>query len=443
MSKSKIKEHPFFWNKIRGRFLEDLLLDYRNISEITFCSAYLSDYGVDLIEKMINNNKLLKKKVKVYISREFSNMNCHEILVRLSTIAEVKIYAPTENTMFHPKLILLKKADSSSEFIIGSSNLTCGGLSNNVEMNVFSKATDEDIKYLEQFMMMVDHKSQRVDNEIIDKYKKFQNELDDLNSLKKRMDRKYRKIFVEEKDPFEKDDFNLDNQYFKYEDYEVFFERNIEIMHVEHREVVREKLIELHEVVMNEINEKGLNLSPHWMENHITSLTTPQVFNRYMVEWMGVRYGKKKAELEKFWDEEGKSDFEGFQKHACLQFSINEDSFMTNLFHAVPKGAHDRYFVHEKINNKKYRESFISALETLKGMNATWYIGDEEFSFEYRDASEFIDFYKENDKEGVYSYLSISYDVDSDKISKQNIVDTILTDFERLYLLYKIVAKRY
>ncbi len=115
----------FFWNVIRDRNLENVLLNYDDVAKVTVCSAYLSWYGVDLLKQVAEKNELSQDNLQVYVWRDFSQSQPGEILESLQSFAQVKIFQPDfSDGIFHPKLYVLHTHSGERRIIIGSSNLT-------------------------------------------------------------------------------------------------------------------------------------------------------------------------------------------------------------------------------------------------------------------------------------------------------------------------------
>lgn len=64
----------------------------------------------------------------------------------LGNNVKVKVFTGENNRLFHPKVYLFERRDGSMVAIIGSSNLTSGGLSNNLEVNIFVECLSQDEK---------------------------------------------------------------------------------------------------------------------------------------------------------------------------------------------------------------------------------------------------------------------------------------------------------
>lgn len=371
--------------------------------------------------------------------------------MELTSIATVKIFDPESSVTFHPKIIWLEYQKGEDEILLGSSNFTKGGLCDNIEINYHTKIDENDRVYISQFVGGVDLVSETVDDDLIEIYMDNEQAMSDLYLAQRSMERKINSMF-RKNDPFTDQTYDLTNQYFKYEDYETFFERNIYTTSLPQRQHVQSKMLKLHESVYKKLNKLNLDLHCHWYPQNITSLIDPNIFNHYQVSWMGVRYGKEKSEIEQLLKGAIDSDPQwGFPKHGCLQFSISSTSFNINLFHAVRHEAYDRYFLHEKLEKfPLFKNELINKLKILKGTDYYWGIWDSisdkeiaNFDFNNQKAEDFIDFYLQHDQDGLESFLALSFDPDDEQINNQNIVSTIVEEFRFLNPLYQTMVQRF
>ncbi len=247
------------------------------------------------------------------------------------------------------------------------------------------------------------------------------------------------KTFENKDDAFTENEYDLEDFYFKYADYETFFLRNIRKNTSDlsaQRKVVKDKLMAIHNRVQEDINK--LNLYAHWDKNKITSSTFPNQFNNFKVEWMGVRYGKKKEEI--YFGDGFKESYESFTKHACLQFNIYDNGFELLLFFAVPNEAWDRN--HLKNNLEQISDKINLQAQAMRGHGLVWHISDcPEFNFDTDvDLAAYL---KKYDCEGKYSYLARHFAPNNPKIKTiQDISNEVLKCFKLYKPLYDIIVWR-
>ncbi len=422
----------FYWDKNNcGYELEDKLYGVDNIKEIFIATAYLSNDGVDILEKLINAHNVKKDKVCVCLSTEFSYDRPADILTRLDKIANVRI--SKGGRLFHSKVYYLK-GETDNLLIFGSSNLTDGGFYRNIEFDRISKPSEEEKVQVENFIKFCLSETDEVTDEYINFYKSQEAELCEIKRLKNKL-----KTFENKDDAFTENEYDLEDFYFKYADYETFFLRNIRKNTSDlsaQRKVVKDKLMAIHNRVQEDINK--LNLYAHKDKNKITSSTFPNQFNNFKVEWMGVRYGKKKEEI--YFGDGFKESYESFTKHACLQFNIYDNGFELLLFFAVPNEAWDRN--HLKNNLEQISDKINLQAQAMRGHGLVWHISDcPEFNFDTDvDLAAYL---KKYDCEGKYSYLARHFAPNNPKIKTiQDISNEVLKCFKLYKPLYDIIVWR-
>ncbi|SCH48847.1 Predicted HKD family nuclease [uncultured Clostridium sp.] len=424
-----------------GNTLKESINSTRGISKIKIAVAYFSEYGLKTLKDLIKNNNLNKNRVELYLSPEFTNKNQGKILKELIDIAKVNIVFDAK---FHPKVYLFE-CKNKNKLIFGSSNFTQNGIENNIEFDSIMEIENNSL-YKTKVDLFFDHcnsKSKLVDEEIIKWYESIESELEELRKVQKKITKR---IYANEMkdDPFDEDDYDFTNYYFKYSDYETFFTRNEkkdDISINKCRAEVKEKILEIHKNIYSKVKKLGINC--HWRKDHITSLIRPCTYNYGKVDWLGVRYGKTESEIKVLNMGTDKGEGLGFQKHACIQYAISADVFEVNLFHSVPNDAFDRSTIYERLKNDRFRNSIENELSNLKGHGFIWTINEKTFDIDKDDISQFHKFYISNDCEGKFSSLSKVFNPDDEEIkSLDSICDIVYKYIEMLIPLYNLVSYR-
>jgi HKD family nuclease len=435
----------FYWHgkTESGNKLKDELLNMVKVSNVKIASAYFSKEGLAILKEVKDKYLLNKNSISIYLSPEFSYDKPHELLLDLSNICKVHI---VYDITFHPKVYLLK-GTSMSKLIFGSSNFTNGGFNGNIEFDSISEIGKEDEVKINSFFDYCNSHSKLVDAEIIKHYEECSSEIEKLKGVNKKL-KKVIYSFENRDDAFDEDDYDLDNMYFNFQDYETLFQRNQHLndSNIRERRIsTRNKLMNIQKNVNNKCNK--INLYSHYSPIHTTSLIDPSPFNHHMVSWIGVRYGKNKKEIDFINHGAEKDSGIGFQKHACLQFSINPKYFEINLFHAVSSDAFDRMYLQE--NMHKLKDKIIFELKKLKGQGLQWVIyeyatnNEEIFDIDCRNSAEFIDFYRKHDHEGRESFLAYRLEPNDVRLKdKDSISELIIEKFNIFLPLYNILALR-
>ena len=109
------------------------LFDIKNVEEVILSVAFVTEDGVRLIESKLHK---YANKTKVF-SGIRNDITSRQGLSRLLGLG-VSVYAVdtgARNIVFHPKLYLVRGSEQA-RLLIGSANLTLGGLNNNIEASL-------------------------------------------------------------------------------------------------------------------------------------------------------------------------------------------------------------------------------------------------------------------------------------------------------------------
>ncbi|GKS14887.1 hypothetical protein YDYSY3_58870 [Paenibacillus chitinolyticus] len=239
----------------------------------------------------------------------------------------------------------------------------------------------------------------------------------------------------------------LDSFYFTHQDYETLLESNAPLVTQElrtKRNAIRNKLLDIHDKL--EPYAKDLGLHSHWDDNHKISQIEPSQFNYGRVNWMAVRFGKHRSQLDGLLPERayGEKELYKFPKHGCIQLSVTQNGLSIGLFHAVRYDSWDRAYVASKLEKTpNFIRTITRHLKDIKGYGYMWFIHDPTtnrgFSFSIDDESldDFLDFYR-NDADGYESFLTTTYKHNHEKIETlDDIVNLIRFHMGLLLPLYK------
>lgn len=130
----------------------DKLFELKNIKGVFLSVAYVREQGIDLIEKMILP---YKDKIRFFIGIR-NGVTSKQALKRLirHKIFPIVVDTASTTTIFHPK-IFLAYSDEKAKIIIGSANLTAGGLVRNIEASTvieLNLKVKEDKEYLKKLL---------------------------------------------------------------------------------------------------------------------------------------------------------------------------------------------------------------------------------------------------------------------------------------------------
>ncbi|MHB1453904.1 MAG: phospholipase D family protein [Saccharofermentanales bacterium] len=435
----------FYWKGKTGNnlTLSEELLSCGSIKSVQIATAFLSGDGVAVVRQLIEKYQLTKERITLYLSEQFSPDKPGDLLEQLYEICTVKVLL---DQSFHAKVFLL--AGVETKLIYGSSNLTAGGFVRNVEFDYIGTPSSEELMKVKEFFDYCERHSTAASGDMIAYYKEQQPTLDELMKAQRHLKKRLTGFFKKD-DPFSEDKYDLSDSYFSFEDYETFFPRNVQSYdsQTRHRRLsVQEKMLIVHRMIYPQIRKLGI--AHHKREKNITSTIEPNVYNHHSVGWIGIRYGKLPHEID--WLNAGREsddDAYGFQKHGCLQFSINSSGFDINLFLAVRNDAIDRMKLSENQFEMLFnqRSKIETEMKKLVGHGFEWRIenGVEPFQVDNNPVEIFCDWFKINDSDGYESYLTKYYEPDDPILkNKENVAIEVIRVMSMLQPLYDAMVWR-
>lgn len=138
----------------------------KRASEIYILSAYLTNWDYSNVSINKNCNKFL-----FIIGTNFGLTRkeaCKKVLRWLPSNLKTSFYY-NELSGFHPK-ILLYKLNQKSHLLVGSSNLSYGGLSSNYEVNYHTELTTVEYQYIIKWIYEIHSRSNSVNEHWINNY---------------------------------------------------------------------------------------------------------------------------------------------------------------------------------------------------------------------------------------------------------------------------------
>lgn len=236
---------------------------------------------------------------------------------------------------------------------------------------------------------------------------------------------------------------DINDFYFTEEDFETFkpeWQTNKELWLNNRRKDVQQELLELHKQIYPKIKENGWNLWEHYNSKNITSLPYCHPRNNFRVNWLGIRYGQDPTII-KFMNQDKLPDDDGysFLQFACIQVSVVNSGIDIALFHSIPQNSFDRGYVHDHINDLKFKTQLINIVNELKGYGIQWDCNGHTFYFDVDPAEQFPTFYEKYDEYNTYSTCHVYIPMWDIRLQKDNIVNTIMYYMELLYKLLEVV----
>ena len=148
---------------------------------VSIAVAYVKRSGVNfVVDRLSNNEDDSIPTISIITGFDFSLTDADALTELMNKGVQCHII---RNSNFHPKLYIFEKEDDIT-VIVGSSNLSEGGLSSNYEANVMikGKASDGPIKDVLQHFVFLKSNSTLLDKHAVELYKKCKSQSDEIMS---------------------------------------------------------------------------------------------------------------------------------------------------------------------------------------------------------------------------------------------------------------------
>lgn len=337
-----------------------------------------------------------------------------------------------QGQFFHPKVYLVRQDDYFKVFI-GSGNCTQGGMEQNIEFNVCTDDSGICKSTLDWFNALFKNGIEITDT--------FLNSYTAL--YRKRMDREkevraeLQLLLPQQNNSVNLENIDFTNQYFKYKHFAAFKEdkkRDYSKTADDQRKDVRNKLFKLHEKLYPHIRSKNWNIHEHYVYDDTVSSAVHSAYTSTELRGIWLHYGRSKPEIKAFGDKETPLDF------MRLQVIIHENN--VGIWNRVGKdnGSRiDRDHLRAKLrNDAQFTQFFFEVIDSLPEGYFIRLNNEKKPADNFKDAAELKDFILQ-DKPNFYFVIGIEFAPDDSNISEDNIVATILDNFERLLPTYEMI----
>lgn len=175
-----MKVRLIFQGNNEGESISDVLKDsFENDSYTRFIAfiAFASKAGADILNSMLEKARSHLKEIKIFLGVDNGGTSTEALYALLANNIDVKIVYATSGPIFHPKIYLFS-GPTKIRLIVGSSNLTRPGLSDNIEASAvldfdsdyLNDTTIEDaIKYITKPLeTLFETNQQELNNELIE-----------------------------------------------------------------------------------------------------------------------------------------------------------------------------------------------------------------------------------------------------------------------------------
>jgi HKD family nuclease len=335
------------------------------------------------------------------------------------------------NFTFHPKVYIFQKVDNSYVAYIGSSNTTNWGLEKNVEMNFQVNDQDECRKLLKWFNDLYNN-GYIVTKDFVDDYKS------------KFIKASFQKKVIQQDIDKISNELSKDNgQFFSRNHHQIFEKKYHKLENTELKKLRKEvssKFKELHNFIYPQFKDYGLiNLHCHHSSRSIVSRDYFNQFSGKIINAIWLHYGKSLKELNQLRNNDKSINKpHSFINNIRIQVIIHKNSIGIWLVLGRNNGSYnDRKYFREQMKDENFRKIFF---ETLKKLGNEYWMNFKNMP-PIKDIKTPEQLHSFTQKENIDDYFIIGCDIDwlDKRLSNENISNTILTEFQKLYPLYELM----
>ncbi|WP_413998137.1 phospholipase D-like domain-containing protein [Flavobacterium sp. W1B] len=405
--------------------IQSVLIDAKSIWVAT---AMISNNGWSFIQKNISKHTEQHFLIGIDLATE------PKVFEALLDNLNINARVYQTNYTFHPKVYLIKKENDSFTAFIGSSNTTNWGLEKNIEMN-FQVNDQEECKKLLSWFSNLYNNGYIITEDFVKDYKsKF---------IKASYRNKETQIDI---DKITSEISKDEGQFFSKNHYQIFEKKYHRVNSQDLKRVRKEvsvKFKELHNLIYPQFKKYGFfDLHCHHNSREIVSRHFFNQFSGNYISAIWLHYGKSPKELTKYINGDlsiNKPD--SFINNIRLQVIIHEDSLGIWLVLGRNNGSYkDRLYFREQMRDENIRKKIFEAYKNL---------GNEyRMNIENMPPMQNIktpeQLHLHTQKESIDNYFIIGCDINwlDKRLSKENISNTILTEFKNLYPLYELMKDK-
>lgn len=415
-----------------------------NADQIWVAVALVKESALDFLQTNLNKDCIQNYLVGIDLPTPPTVLRKLQSM-QVKGIFECSIYKTTFN--FHPKVYLIKTEETYTAFI-GSSNLTDGGLENNIELNYQISNQNDCLAILDWFNSLF-KEGYPLNDENINAYERQFESVKDIEDQVKRA-RKNIKLKKPNKTIYPLDDIDFSDRYFKKE-HHLAFRKELHYSDSEEaiaeRELAKLRCIELYDTIFPLFNDYGIGiLQPNPMPDHLISMirqidpTKPRAINA-----MWLSYGKNEKEIKEYQklvgpDQKAKQTF---IHHARLQIRIDDKNIGIWLLFAKENegGLFDREYFKGEMRNREYREKFF---KMSKSLPTDYFIsvGDHRQYLHLFDTAEELHEFCKKDHIQKYFIIGKDYKISDEEMSETNLPTETLKVFKILFPFYEMMRHK-
>jgi hypothetical protein len=168
-------------------------------------------------------------------------------------------------------------------------------------------------------------------------------------------------------------------------------------------------------------------------DKSLVSSIDPTQYSNQKVRNLAIGYGRGEAELKRINHQ--------LEDVVQLQLSIKPQSIEVSLFCRIGKGREDRAYLKDKMFEEEYRNQFFKLLTGLGSGYWIEVVGDKRKVESFLNPELLAEFIKADDWRYYAFSVATKYSPGDPAISSDNISKTMMQEFDKLLLLYRLFLK--
>lgn len=390
----------------------------------TIATASVSDAGFDLIAGRLST----KCKVELMTSLDAGTTPSvlNRIFKHFTDRVTLKIFS---KNIFHANLYIFDLPFRKAVAFVGSGSMTLEGLKDHEE--IFWKLTDpKEIESLRSWFVGYYEYASPIAESIIREYETAY----PLIKQREIISRVERQQVVDlTMRGFSWDAIKFRNQFFQKDDYLVFSNSRSALNDEatrNGREVVRQKMVDLHSHIKRDITLLKLHESAD--ASQLVSSIVPDDHPDQRVRYMSIAYGRRDVDLKSYRPEAN------LRKFMTLQYIIRQKDVGAALVVGVAGGSReDREYFQHQMNFPEYREALLKLLQSLGGGYSIEVAGERKAADSFQNADVLWEFVKGDDWR-FYSFTIAQYYAPGGLALANDVIQTtIAKEFEKLVPVYE------
>lgn len=208
-------------------------------------------------------------------------------------------------------------------------------------------------------------------------------------------------------------------------------------------------MLELHDDLYPEIKKKKWNIDKHNSEEHLVSgidISNPFIANKLSSIWL--HYGKTDKEIKSYQKLVSDKSKVSFINHIRLQVIISnqrKEKYVVGFWLVIGKNdgsVWDRDYIRDKMRSDSlFAQKFFDLVTSLGNDYFVEVNNKVRNNDSFESVADFKSFILEDNQKN-YFIIGKDYAPNAEEIFEENIVNTTLEEFSRLYPIYELVKHR-